>query len=41
MECDQKHSKYFFDWREKLNKEMNVFNGKVAHDKGDDSSQTS
>ena len=28
-------SKYFLEWREKLNKEMAVFNGKIAVDKND------
>lgn len=29
LNCDNQNSKYFLEWREKLNKEMGVFNGKV------------
>ena len=28
-------NKYFMEWREKLNKEMSVFNGKIAIEKND------
>lgn len=33
--ADEIKSKYFIEWREKLNKEMAVFNGKIAVDKND------
>ena len=33
--ADEMKSKYFLEWREKLNKEMAVFNGKIAVDKND------
>lgn len=35
LEADQMKSKYFMEWREKLNKEMSIFNGKIAMDKND------
>lgn len=40
MSCDQNDNKYFLEWREKLNKEMNVFNAKIALDKADDGSNS-
>lgn len=33
--ADDIKNKYFIEWREKLNKEMSVFNGKIAMDKND------
>ena len=33
--ADDLKSKYFIEWREKLNKEMSIFNGKTAVDKND------
>ena len=33
--ADDIKNKYFIEWREKLNKEMSVFNGKIAVDKND------
>jgi len=35
ISADNIKSKYFIEWREKLNKEMGVFNGKIAVDKND------
>jgi len=35
LKSDQPTSKYFLEWREKLNKEMEIFKGKAASDKGD------
>ena len=35
LEADQMKNKYFMEWREKLNKEMSIFNGKTALDKND------
>ena len=34
IDADQQGTRYFLEWREKLNKEMNVFNGKIAGDDG-------
>jgi len=35
INSDQPSSKYFLEWREKLNKEMSIFNGKTQIDKAD------
>jgi hypothetical protein len=35
IETDQYDNKFFSEWREKLNKEMSIFNGKTILDKAD------
>jgi len=35
ISADKPQNKYFIEWREKLNKEMALFNGKIAFDKND------
>ena len=35
IQSDDTKNKFFIEWREKLNKEMQVFNGKIAADKND------
>ncbi len=35
IESDTQKSRYFIEWREKLNKEMQIFNGKIVVDRNE------